>query len=566
MATPLVRASAMKKLSALLGMSEPEFHHFFQLVDLPEEVWTSVMGLEVMPVPSPHPVECACLRFRAMDGDGYRIYAHMADIVSHKVLQGMVTDDENAPGLSRDAFDRVWESYLVPADVKKLDVGGGLIHGAAADFREDPSDKIVLAHRATPLTTEERRIGAGAPFGTSAAMILGSQTYTYQKAARLLRSYFPDISRYDLQALLNGPVQQFNPEAFLCREGEVCDHALLLLTGQAERLESETSGASHGLMAAGAIIAENCCLHGKPLEQTYRALSFVTALRIPAVPLRHITSGTQCMTALHDKAGTISFMRRTGLFNDNLSRHQLLELLIGAETVALTDGRMVEWGAEGSLDLVVDGTVELVLDGEVQERAGPGGFFGETFVLNGVTPLYEVRAAGPVELLRLRTRRIGETPVVRWKLLECNQTRLHAMVIQKFPADGNVAWSDAFRIHVPDLDQQHRGLFVKAGKVYEALAGDGSPGAAEAIDDLLAASRGHFAFEEALLRKTGYEEVDGHAVLHRKLIADMEDMARRICAREKVNPQEFRSFFLSWLAFHILGEDRKFVPVVTTSR
>jgi hemerythrin len=137
--TPLVRASVTRKLTALLGMEEERFADFFDIQDLAFDTWNNVEGMEVMPIFSPHPVENNCFVFRTLWGDSYRTYAHFADIVSLDILQGMVTDQPDAPGLDSQAFERTRAAYLVPVDLKKIDVGGGMIHGNANDFRTDAS-------------------------------------------------------------------------------------------------------------------------------------------------------------------------------------------------------------------------------------------------------------------------------------------------------------------------------------------------------------------------------------------------------------------------------------------
>jgi hemerythrin len=144
-AVPSVRAGAAAKLSALAGIGEAEFCRYFDVHDLEEGRWNAAPGaggLEVMPVFSPHPVETSLFRFRAFG----RTYAHWADLSSFKVLDSMATDDSSRPGMSKERITRVKADYLEPADLKKLDVGGGMIHGDADDFSRDASAELFLSH------------------------------------------------------------------------------------------------------------------------------------------------------------------------------------------------------------------------------------------------------------------------------------------------------------------------------------------------------------------------------------------------------------------------------------
>ena len=189
-ATPLVRAAVTKKLTAMLGVAEREFEHYFDVQDLAFDQWNKIGGLEVRPIFSPHPVETTCFYFRAMGPEGYKTYGHMADIASFSVLESMVTDDETAPGMSEARLARTKYEYHVPTNVKKIDIGGGLIHGAALDFKDDPSERIILAHTDREHTPEEKEIGSGAPFGTVDVLIEGYQNYAWRFAFGVFANLF----------------------------------------------------------------------------------------------------------------------------------------------------------------------------------------------------------------------------------------------------------------------------------------------------------------------------------------------------------------------------------------
>jgi hemerythrin len=161
-AAPMVRAAVTKKFSALLGTDEQEFETYFNIVDLEQGRWNDLDGLEVKPIMSPHPMETTIFQFRALGEDGYRYYSHLADIASNDVLDAMVANPLPGAGISAELRNEVKDHYGEFAHLKKIDIGGGLIHGFAGDFSDDPSNKLVLAHVARPLTEDERQIGSGA--------------------------------------------------------------------------------------------------------------------------------------------------------------------------------------------------------------------------------------------------------------------------------------------------------------------------------------------------------------------------------------------------------------------
>jgi hemerythrin-like metal-binding protein len=189
-AVPWVRASVEAKLRALAGIGEREFLRYFEVRDLEEGRWNDLNGLEVMPTMSPHPVETTFLRFRARGDDGYRSYAHLADLASFSVLDSMVTADTSLPGISAELAARTKASYLESADIKKIDVDGGMIHGSASDFAHDESGCILLSHTSAPIDVAAGGKTRVAFFGEQDELIesLGKSVPEIAAASSLSRS------------------------------------------------------------------------------------------------------------------------------------------------------------------------------------------------------------------------------------------------------------------------------------------------------------------------------------------------------------------------------------------
>ncbi len=164
-AVPWVRESVEAKLRALIGIGEREFRRYFDVHDLLEGEWNDVDGLEVMPTMTPHPVEDTVFRFRVRGENGYRSYAHLADLASFAVIDSMVARDASLPGISAESAGRFKAAYLERADVKKADVGGGMIHGSADDFARDESGKLLLSHGIGSLPASAGRNASIARFG-----------------------------------------------------------------------------------------------------------------------------------------------------------------------------------------------------------------------------------------------------------------------------------------------------------------------------------------------------------------------------------------------------------------
>jgi hemerythrin-like metal-binding protein len=173
-ATPAVRTSIMRKFRAVANMDETAFRQFFDFLPLREGEWNQLDGLDVMPVFSPHPVETTIFHFRAKGPDGYKTFAHLADLTAFSVLDKMVADDLRKPGITAALAEQAKRAYLVPADIKKIDIGGGMIHGDILDFAGDESGELLLSHTARELGPAELAIGRRPEFGETSVLIPAS--------------------------------------------------------------------------------------------------------------------------------------------------------------------------------------------------------------------------------------------------------------------------------------------------------------------------------------------------------------------------------------------------------
>ncbi len=422
-AVPAVRHSVAKKLAALLSIDESEFAAIFDIVDLEPETWNDVDGLEVKPMMSPHPVETSVFQFRALGPKGYKTYYHLADIAADKVLKNMVTDDPNEPGLSPELFQKVRSNYQEFSDLKKIDVGGGLIHGDSHDFADDKSEKIILAHIARPLTTAEKQIGSGADFGTVDVLIPSSQEYLRRHAFLHIREFFSELPIGRLEILLNNEVRTCNPHEILVRQGEPIEELLLILSGNAESIIAET-GETYRL-GAGDLLSELPLLRGSSAITTYRATSFLTALVIPAdLYLTFVDNFTQRQGVI-DLAEKRAWLRRTPLFHQGLCSKILNRIASGMVAAEIDDGEIiVNEDNRSVLRLIDDGILKRFVDDYVVETLSGGDFFNEGRSLFDLEPKSHLHSIGPSKLWDVSTSVISDIPIVRWRILETHSRRL----------------------------------------------------------------------------------------------------------------------------------------------
>ena len=419
-AVPMVRASVIKKMAASVSMSEADFERLFEVHDLQLDEWNEIEGMEVKPILSPHPVETTIFQFRVMWEGGYRTYSHLADIASVDVMRKMVTTGNSPHGISAKRFEATLRAYLERADVKKIDIGGGLIHGAAEDFRGDDSGKLILAHTARPLTESERAIGSGAPFGTVDVLIPGVSEALRRRAFNYLRGYFPSLPLHQIRHVLNSEIVTFNPEVILIRAGEAITCLYFILSGSVEMLSA--GDARSGTLSAGSIIGETHVLLGKNATETYRAVGFVQAMRVPQdVYLDFITRQALYREVVQSNEAR-DFLRASWLFADGVSCVTLKQLVQAADVAEFENGQVIDLPVDHLL-VLSSGAAELRTREGGHELLRLGSHFGAGVLSGLAASRARIHFSKKTTAYRLPVATVETIPVVRWKLRETHLRR-----------------------------------------------------------------------------------------------------------------------------------------------
>ena len=421
-ATPLVRASVAKKLSALMSMGEHKFFQYFDVHDLQFDIWNDLNGLEVKPMFSPHPVETNIFLFRALGEDGYKTYAHLADISSFEVLNSMVSDETSGGGISRKYCETVKANYLTPANLKKVDIGGELIHGQARDFQEDRSQEIILAHTSIALNEQQKEIGSERSFGTVDVFIPSHQDYLLKQAAEQLQTYFPTVSLEQLRVLLNSPMVSFNPGSIIQKKGKMSSEVYFLLAGTVEFISSEFRLQNH--LSTGSFIGDVSLLKHSPSSGTWRAVSYIQTLHFKGNVYSTFLKKYGLYDRMKSLLDNIDFLQKTFLFGEGISYpvHHSIAKHMALETYA--EGEHLVCPESDVLCLLKQGKLQLLnAGGAVIETLENGDFCGEEGFFPDNRKTFTVQTTEPSEVYFLKKYPLLEIPIVHWKLLEISAKR-----------------------------------------------------------------------------------------------------------------------------------------------
>ena len=137
-----------------------------------------------------------------------------------------------------------------------------------------------------------------------------------------------------------------------------------------------------------------------------------------------------------------------------------------------------------------------------------------------------------------------------------------------------LVWRDAFSIGYKQIDTDHRHLIDLINMVELSLTGEHPLGKLlDAIDDLFAYTRKHFAFEERLMVFANYANYEWHKAAHLELIEQLKQVAKPVqdlahgeSRSTLAVPEEARDALVGllrhWLIDHIIKEDMRLKAVL----
>ncbi len=130
----------------------------------------------------------------------------------------------------------------------------------------------------------------------------------------------------------------------------------------------------------------------------------------------------------------------------------------------------------------------------------------------------------------------------------------------------SVLWSEFLSVGIPEMDEQHRGLFAMIGDLDDLLATfESKPEDATAVEKfqevfegLIHYTQSHFEEEEALMRESGFPHVEEHCQEHAAFLAKIQKENAHFGTAPREATLELHHYLCHWLAHHIAQEDKNY--------
>jgi hemerythrin len=544
-AVPAVRRSAQRKLKALSGVGEEDFGRLFELHDLEPGAWNDIDGMAVRPDYSPHPLETTIFRFVASGEDGQSYsYMHGADLSSFKVIDAMTTEDGEAPGISPREAAAAKALYLEVADLKKVDVGGGQIHGSAKDFASDASGELVLSHGISPAKVNALGFGRSAQFGEQRSFFGLAPDWHRQAAESSLRLYFPQVAQKELDILLAAPLRTLAKGEPLCQKGQALRDVYLSLGGKLER--SDTGAGRLLSLRAGALLNALECSRGQDVALSFHATQRTEILAIPADAFLAFVRRNGLAADFERVDEVFGLLSSCPVFSGLEFLSAFVALARAAVELRLAPGERLD--PKGGYAVVAEGTLAVFGGPTLVELIGPGDGFGEDGLWGEGDARFRARAFEELRVYILPRESLMDKPLVLWRLRERFERRVASAKTRL-----DLSWRPEYDLGLCDIDAAHNALFLAMEALLDAAV-DSAAGLASLKDK----TRRHFSEEELLMMESGYPRTEGHALEHESMLALIEEAGARLSSGDE--REALVHGLKDALIRHTLVADRLYLP------
>lgn len=116
-------------------------------------------------------------------------------------------------------------------------------------------------------------------------------------------------------------------------------------------------------------------------------------------------------------------------------------------------------------------------------------------------------------------------------------------------------WKDRFVVGIPEIDEEHRGLFDALEELSTALAAGERARALDTLRPIAEHALSHFAHEERMMRRAGYSGYKWHRAQHETAKKRLSALIQEARGAGLPECQHVAEFLKAWMPDHITLHD-----------
>jgi hemerythrin len=128
-----------------------------------------------------------------------------------------------------------------------------------------------------------------------------------------------------------------------------------------------------------------------------------------------------------------------------------------------------------------------------------------------------------------------------------------------------VEWGEAYMLHIPYIDDQHKHLIDLTNALFRACLESEEAAKAQfarIIPETVDYVKVHFDAEEKLLRTIAYPALEAHRKSHAAFVQKVLTDVKSFEEGKKFIPNTFARFLRDWILSHIAHEDKEYARFI----
>ncbi len=121
-----------------------------------------------------------------------------------------------------------------------------------------------------------------------------------------------------------------------------------------------------------------------------------------------------------------------------------------------------------------------------------------------------------------------------------------------------IKWKKEFCTGIPDVDYEHEQLIEQINSVFELIdQHTNTESIVDCLGDIYGSISAHFALEEQMMKKHGYDQYTEHSTDHERLLDDIRDLTDEFESTSRINDDKFKLQLNSWFLGHFQTHDAR---------
>ena len=121
-----------------------------------------------------------------------------------------------------------------------------------------------------------------------------------------------------------------------------------------------------------------------------------------------------------------------------------------------------------------------------------------------------------------------------------------------------IEWRDEFCTGMPGVDHEHKQLIEQVNAIYTLIDGKADKDSViDGLGDIYGSISAHFALEEQMMERHGYDQYEQHRADHERLLDDIRDITDEFEQAAELDEDTFKQRLNDWFQLHFQTHDSR---------